>query len=181
MLAARLHSHPGAEENMLQIRRILVPVDFSEASQAALGYACQLADAMGAEVEVLHVWEAPADALAPGLSEMTVLAPEGRTTVAELMRVRATQRLAALVSDASRAGRAKLRARTEFGDAGDMILKIASSGMHDLVVMGTHGRRGLSRVLMGSVAEKVLRRAPCPVVTVRNDIRTGVRLQEVAS
>jgi nucleotide-binding universal stress UspA family protein len=69
--------------------------------------------------------------------------------------------------DVPEQSRKRVRARMDHGDTVGTILQAATSGAYDLVVMGTHGRTGLSAILMGSVAEKVVREAPCPVMTVR--------------
>ena len=143
------------------IRRILVPTDFSEPSQRATEYALTLAERMGASVDLLHVWEPPRHLEA----ETLVMVPgEPGATLERLSLAQAGRRMHAW-SERYRSSPVPLRVHLERGSAADTILRVASSG-YDLVVMGTHGRTGLSRLLPGSVARKVTTRAPCPVVTV---------------
>jgi universal stress protein A len=151
---------------MLSIRRILVPTDFSPNATSALTYAVLLAERFEAEIEVLHVWESPV-AYGPGVAEAIIHTSEGKTTLAQFVRTRAGKQLEDLLSDIKRRASVNARARLEAGDPTEGILKIAASGQKDLIVMGTHGRTGLSHLVMGSVAEKVVRRAPCPVLTIR--------------
>jgi nucleotide-binding universal stress UspA family protein len=147
---------------------ILVPTDFSAPSDAALDYARRLAATFGASLHVLHVIEAPftAGPLGTGgaLAEAPVLYPE----LFELAR-------AALARRVSAADRARLTATTEIvaGKSASCIVERAIERDVDLIVMGTHGRRGMAHLLMGSVAEKVVRAAPCPVMTVRGSATTG--------
>lgn len=150
---------------MLSIRRLLVPVDFSPSSRAALEYAASLAERFGAELEVLHVWQPPV-LYGPGIAEAIIYTPEGKTTLSQFSRTQAGKQLEELISDLHRRASVAAHGRLEMGDPTENILKIAAGG-HDLVVMGTHGRTGLSHMFLGSVAEKVVRRAPCPVMTIR--------------
>jgi nucleotide-binding universal stress UspA family protein len=136
--------------------KILVPIDFSPCAEYALDYACELAAKLGARV---HVVNAVADTLPELAAAITDQA------VAALHRNNAAK-LAALVEPR--------RAVASFGEiavvedtARDAIVNAARALHVDLIVMGTHGRRGLSRVLIGSVTEDVVRRAPCPVLAVR--------------
>jgi len=152
---------------MLSIRRILVPVDFSGPSKVALDYAARMATSFGATLQVLHVWDSP-NYFAAGVGELTVSVPEGRTTLAQFVRTRAGKELEQLLSDIQRRSTVKVTGRLEMGDPCDGILKTAANGHHDMIVMGTHGRTGLSHLFLGSVAERVVRRAPCPVVTIRS-------------
>jgi nucleotide-binding universal stress UspA family protein len=139
---------------MLPVRTILHPADFSECSRPAFELACALARDYGARLVVIHVAQLP------------LLMPEGGVLVpspvdeAEGARVRLEQ-----VRPAD--SRVGVRHRLAEGDPAEEILKVAEEEQADLIVMGTHGRGGLSRLLMGSVAEGVLRQAPCPVLTVR--------------
>jgi len=135
---------------------ILVPIDFSPCAEYALDYACELAAKLGARV---HVVNAVADTLPELAAAITDQA------IAALHRNNAAM-LAVLVEPR--------RAIASFGElavvedtARDAIVKAARALHADLIVMGTHGRRGLSRALIGSIAEDVVRRAPCPVLTVR--------------
>lgn len=152
---------------MNNIDRILVPVDFSACSQAACEHAAQIALRFGAVVELLHVWDVPAFSGAI-LPEVFTSAPAADDeSVAGFVQKRATKAMEAMVADLERRGVVGVRRRLEMGDPTTAIVKVAEEGRFSLIVMGTHGRRGFSRLLLGSVAEKVVRIAPCPVLTVR--------------
>jgi nucleotide-binding universal stress UspA family protein len=144
------------------IRRILVPVDFSPASRAALEYAVFLARRFDAGVEVLHVWEPP---LYVG-PEITITAPGRAVTLAEFARTEASRGMEEFLASLDRAGLPSLNGRVDSGPPAATILRVATDEHCDLIVMGTRGRTGLAHALLGSVAEKVVRRASCPVVTV---------------
>jgi nucleotide-binding universal stress UspA family protein len=146
------------------IGRILVPVDFSEPSRAALDYAATLARTFGATLDVLHVWEAPS--FAPRASGMVSLSA-GEPSLNELVQRNANEALDDFVEEARKRGISIQSARTEMGVPWHTIVNVAETGNYDLVVLGTHGRTGLPRVLLGSVAENVVRHAHCPVMTVR--------------
>lgn len=137
-------------------KNILVPIDFSQASERALDYACALGSQLGAKIHLVN-------ALGAAL-------PELNATLSEAM----FQSL----RDGHQAALAKLadprRALVEIGevvvrdgDPRDIILDVAEKLGIDLIVIGTHGRRGISRMVLGSVAEDVSRRSPCPVLLVR--------------
>jgi universal stress protein A len=137
---------------MLPVRTILHPTDFSDRSGNALALAQALARDYGARLVILHV-----------AHTVPVFAGEGMVPVSpEEIRAEAEEQLRALrVADDQRVER-----RLEMGDAVTEILRVARELPADLIVMGTHGRTGLGRLLMGSVAEQVVRRASCPVLTV---------------
>jgi nucleotide-binding universal stress UspA family protein len=146
--------------------RILVPIDFSECSGAAFAAAVDLAQKLGAKVTLLHVWDVPF--LWPSVGDTMVTVPsEEPMTVAQLVKKRAHEELARFLADYPHAG-VEVTARLEMGEPMQRICSVAQDGNHDLVVMGTHGRTGLSRVLAGSVAENVVRHSPVPVLTVRS-------------
>jgi nucleotide-binding universal stress UspA family protein len=141
----------------VKIQKVLVPVDFSECSEHALDYAVELADKLGASVHVLSVIGIPSY----GVPEL------GVGITATMMDNMIADNQAAL--DALARPR-KLDSKNMIiraGDARDVILQTAEELGADLIVMGTHGRRGISRALLGSVAEMVVRTAPVPVLTVR--------------
>jgi len=139
---------------MLAVNTILHPTDFSERSQYAFWLACSLARDYGARLVVLHV-AVPAVVYGEGV----VVPPSP-----EELRAATQEQL-----DRLQAPRADVRAerRLAEGDAVEEILRVAKEANADLIVMGTHGRTGLGRLLMGSVAEQVVRRASCPVLTVK--------------
>ena len=141
---------------MPALTRILVPVDFSPCSQAALEYATFLAQPYGASIDVLHAWQPTVhtwEPLAGGLDD-SLLGVEREAVAHELGNLLAG-------TDHER-----VHARIECGNTRQIILAVAERDHYDLIVMGTHGRTGLSRILSGSISELVVRRASCPVVTV---------------
>lgn len=140
-------------------RTILVATDFSEHADHALEYAAELAARLDATIQLVHVITIPA----MGVPEMGVAY---KTLTIESVTKHAQAELD------SRAARYRDRVtlapvRVEVGDAREVIDSVAEQISADLIVMGTHGRRGIRRVLLGSVAESVVRSAPCPVLTVR--------------
>lgn len=146
---------------MIALKRILVPTDFSEASEAALKYGQALAEAFNASLDVLHVMEDPF-IYAP-TSEGYLPPPQ----FFEEMEKATLDRLNKILTDAERE---KLRATlvTKKGSPFVEVIRYARENDIDLIVMGTHGRGAIAHMLMGSVAEKVVRKAPCPVLTVRH-------------
>lgn len=146
---------------MRPIRKILVPVDFSDPSRDAMRFACDLAKRYEASVTLLHVYQVPGYALPEGY----ILA--GPETVAELMSA-IDKGMAGVKREAEAEGVRDVATSVVQGVAFAEIVRAAREGMIDLIVMGTHGRTGLKHALLGSVAEKVLRKAPCPVLTVRH-------------
>jgi universal stress protein A len=152
---------------LLAVTRILVPIDFSPSARAALEYASFLSGKLGAAIEVLHVWEPPGyvgpDALA--------LLPVGSGQPGwEQTRTEVQREVETLLGRGARPSTMSIR--VESGEPSDKILEIARDGRADLIVMGTHGRTGLARLLIGSVAEAVLRRSVCPVLTLRVPTKT---------
>ncbi len=140
------------------IERILVPHDFSETADAALAMALDLAEKMRARVTILHAYEVP-----------TYVFPESVVATAELVgqiRGAAEEALAALKERTQRPGGVQVDTVLRQGVAWSEINRAAKELGTDLLVMGTHGRRGVARALIGSVAEKIVRTAPCPVLTV---------------
>jgi nucleotide-binding universal stress UspA family protein len=149
--------------------RILVPTDFSEPSEAALEYAKGLAARFGASLRLVHVVEDPIVTGAFG-AETYVPEPIGFSAA---LRADAEQRLATLLTPADLG---TLRATTEVlsGPSASTIVNAARELGVDLIVMGTHGRTGVVHALMGSVTERVVRSAPCPVLTVHAPIPVPV-------
>jgi nucleotide-binding universal stress UspA family protein len=137
------------------IRTILHPTDFSPLAAAALPVACSLARDLGARLILLHAKEPPEVVLA----ELESLPPEPPDVLEALKRRLNDMELPV---PGLRVDRLVVE-----GPAAGVIITTARQTAADLVVMGTHGRRGLARLLMGSVAEEVVRMAPCPVLTVR--------------
>lgn len=158
------------------IRRILVPVDFSEHSERATWYACELAATVGAHVELLHVVEDPfvSGAYSPGVYlGPSAEALDGIVTDAENRLDRAAS---AVASSGLRPDRVVLR-----GHPAQSIADHAKACDADLIVMGTHGRTGIAHLLLGSVAERTLRTADCPVLTIKLTPATTRVVEEHAS
>ena len=149
---------------MSAFKNILVPTDFSEASEAALKYACQLADALNASICVLHALEDPY----PGYAYAEYYVPPEEFFEAREREAR--KRLDSILTGEEKTKyKANMVLRT--GPAAREILEYLKEPTDvDLVVMATHGRGGVARLMMGSVADKVVRAAPCPVVTVRVEV-----------
>lgn len=148
---------------MKAFRKILVPVDFSPSSRVALEYAVTLAARFQSTVDVLHCWEVPAY-LRP---DLTVWSGEVSLTLADHARREAEKAMKEFLADVKPAEGIQIAPRVVSGAPYVTILGAIEEGKCDLVVMGTHGRTGLSHMLLGSVAERVVRHAHCPVMTVR--------------
>jgi nucleotide-binding universal stress UspA family protein len=140
---------------MNAIRTILHPTDFSERSDVAFRLACSLARDYGARLIVLHVAEPPM----PGAGEGPLMVP--RVVELEPLRERLRQYRPPEAPDLH------VEDRLVEGFAATEILSVANEIKCDLIVMGTHGRTGVGRMLMGSVAEQIVRKASCPVMTVK--------------
>jgi nucleotide-binding universal stress UspA family protein len=144
---------------MITLKNILVPSDFSDCSDAAVRYGLELARKFDATVHLLHVVQDPLTQ--PWAAEgFGVPAFE----VVEQWQKQAEDRLAALVPDGDRA---RVQVAATVASPYPEIIQYAADHDIDLIVMGTHGRGGVSHLLLGSIAEKVVRRSPCPVLTVR--------------
>ena len=148
----------------LAISRILVPVDFSPHSEEALRYATALADRLGASVDVLHVVEEPVAMLAWSSAIDMPNAPALRDTLVE----EATRHLERYQALAASPGVPMLTA-VRVGQPVHAITEYVRTTGVDLVVMGTHGRGGHAAAFMGSVAARMVRHAPCPVLTLHSD------------
>lgn len=156
----------------LDIKKILVPLDFSANSELALDYARAMAQRFGAALHLVHVCEvpalvaAPADTYAMSYTEWS----QGLADEAERQLVHLQQRLP------------DVRTSTEvlFGNPAKCIVTAANVERSDLIVMGTHGNGPIMHMLMGNVAERVVRAAPCPVLTVRQP-REALREVETQS
>jgi nucleotide-binding universal stress UspA family protein len=142
------------------IRHILVPHDLTSGSDAALEYALGLAATMGSRITVFHAYDVPS----MGAPEVLVLATDW---IQQIGRV-AQEKVDAIVERFNHSSTA-IAGQVREGAPWREIDRAAREGQVDLIVMGTHGRRGLPHALLGSVAEKVVRTAPCPVLVVRGE------------
>jgi nucleotide-binding universal stress UspA family protein len=150
---------------MIALKTILVPTDFSETSAVALRYGKALAEAFGAALHVLHVVQEP-------FAQPWAVEAYGFSLASlqeEWLRDARTRMADTLTADE----RAKFRAdvTTLLGHPVVEILKYAVDRQIDLIVLGVRGRGPLNQIMMGSVAERVVRKAPCPVLTVRHPER----------
>lgn len=148
---------------MAGISKILVPVDFSNCSAAALEHALMLRDKLNCQVDVIHTFEVPTF-IPP---HVVVLMGEVDAPLSEHAERHAIEQLDDFMSRLGVGEDLGLSRRVLLGPAALTILDVVEEEKHDLIVMGTHGRSGFARLVMGSTAEKVLRAAPCPVLTVR--------------
>ncbi|MBI3410041.1 MAG: universal stress protein [Planctomycetes bacterium] len=146
---------------MIVLHRILVPTDFSEHARQAVKYAAAFAEKFGAEIHLLHVLQDLAiyqpDAVTigpPVVPPLAQLAAAARTSLERFIADNKLERLA-------------VQQEVREGTPVEEIIEFAAEKDIDLIILGTHGRGWLAHVLLGSVAEKVVRKAPCPVLTVR--------------
>ena len=140
-------------------RRILVPHDFSPHADAALDLAIELAGPSKARIRLMHLFQIPMEMLSPYEVQMP-------PALVEQVRAAASERLEAALSRVRAAG-LEGDAEVDSGRAAEMIVERAAALGVDLIAMGTRGHSGFKHLLLGSVAERVLRTAPCPVLTVR--------------
>ncbi len=147
---------------MIDLHRILVPTDFSKQSQNALKYAVAFAEKFGAELYLLHVVQD----LAVFIPDMITVAPPVLPTVKQLTDA-VYVAFERLIEENHLTGLAVHREVRE-GSPFVEIIRFASEEDMDLIVLSTHGHTGLAHMLLGSVTEKVVRKAPCPILTVRD-------------
>jgi nucleotide-binding universal stress UspA family protein len=150
------------EAVMTRFRHILVPVDLEGPPQEALEVAVDLALTFDARLTLIHAWEVPAAAYAA----MTYVPDDFWTAIKHV----ATEQLKSAV-ESVRKRLPRAESILAKGPPAHQILAAADRTKADLIVMGTHGRRGISHVLLGSVAEKVVRLSPVPVLTIRGKDR----------
>lgn len=141
----------------MRFQKILVGVDFSPPSREAMRAAAALAKEFGAQLTVAHFWQIPLLG-----AELPVQA-----TYLDEMRAAAEQQLAAWTAEASGLVDRPVTSVFDMGVPWNETVKLLQRDHYDLAVVGTHGRTGLKHVLLGSVAERVVRHAPCPVLVVR--------------
>ncbi|MBI4878959.1 MAG: universal stress protein [Planctomycetes bacterium] len=145
---------------MPKFEKILCPVDFSPDSQVALQYAADLAQSGGGELTVLHVVEPILYPVEYGMAPVPAVDLESTATANA--RGKLDELVEAIVAEGVRAA-----TRVVFGRADQQICDVAREGRFDLIVLATHGLTGLKHLLLGSVAERVVRHADCPVLTVK--------------
>jgi universal stress protein A len=148
----------------MEFHHILAPTDFSEYSQQAIQYARELAQKFGATLMLLHVVELPPypiEGLPPSHLAGTLLEDLEQQATSDLAQVLAKE------------AEVKVVRRVVMGIPYRKIVEIAEAEKVDLIIMATHGRTGFSHLFMGSVAERVVRTAPCPVLTIRPAVGTA--------
>lgn len=146
---------------MIKLNRILFPTDFSNNSNVAREYACAFTELFRSELHLLHILPD----LAQILPERGAWFPEPELTLAKLTE-NAEEAMKTTLDPKWAAGESIVRA-IRSGTPFVEIIQYAKEHDIDLIVLGTHGRTGLAHVFMGSVAEKVVRKAPCPVMSIR--------------
>jgi len=151
---------------MIAIKTILLPTDGSECSAKAMAYALSFAKQYGGRVVALHVidqrWEE---------HTRVVFAEVGQDLTQKIRNgyEEEAQRILREVTDAASKVGVPVESKVLTGFPPEEIVRVAQQLPADIIIMGTHGRAGMSHLLLGSVAEKVVRRAPCPVLTVRKE------------
>ena len=146
---------------MIEIKTILVPIDFSEHSKKATETAIGLAKTLGANIHMTHVLHYPVQVAAPG----TVAIPQDLWTQIRDAAARKLDKAGQTVS----AEGIEVETHLTEGANAQAIIEVAEKVGADLIVMGTRGLSGLKHVMLGSVAERTVRLAPCPVMTVKTD------------
>jgi len=149
---------------MVSIRQILVPTDFSDSANTALNYARMLAEEFGSHLHIFHV--VPEPYVYPWGTEISTLPLAELLSQSEAL---ASTRLGELIP-ANQSPKGGITTSTAIGTPVDRILDYVNDAKIDLVVMGTHGRGAVGHLLLGSVAERVVRRSPVPVLTVKGDV-----------
>ena len=146
---------------MESVKKILFPTDFSEASHYALSYAVEMKRLLNAELEIIHILFDEANIVSFYLPQMTVQNISGE------FEEGAMKQFEEFTANAKELEGIQYTKKLLKGTPYNEIVKEAAVGNFDMIIIGTHGRTGLEHVLFGSTAEKVVRKAPCPVLTVR--------------
>jgi len=152
----------------IPFRRILVPIDFTDVSASALDWAIEFAASLGAAVTVMHSYSIPVVGFPDGA---LIPSAEMATGLGDAAR----KGLEAAVAQRRKPGGVPLDAVLREGEAWEEIQRVAEEMDADVIVVGTHGRHGLARALLGSVAEHVMRTAHRPVITLNADAQSVSR------
>ena len=161
---------------MLSISHVLVPTDFSEGSAEALDYARLLCRTFGARLHLLHVLETTGLVNVISANGYAAIIPDLFDDIVDSRRAQ----LEALLTSSERRHKGVTTSVVVAGSPAREIVKYAAAQKIDLIVVGTHGRKGLPHFVLGSVAEAVVREAGCPVVTVRPEATIGHSLGSTA-
>ncbi len=153
---------------MSLVRKILCPVDFSSCSEVALRYAAHFADELEhAAMDVLHTYEYSTQ-LRPDLTAW--INPNDAGAIRDVAKQQAEEGMGAFLDGIDAETRAHVTGVfVRFGEPDDEIVDFAAANGYDLIVMGTHGNTGLKHLILGSVTDKVVRKSPVPVLTVREN------------
>jgi nucleotide-binding universal stress UspA family protein len=146
----------------MNVRSILLPTDFSECADYALPYAAELARLLGARIICLHVVEP----ITPAVGHTGLVEPLPLVDVSEQLETSAARELPTISSREEFTGLA-VEESIAHGEPAATIVRVAKERGVDLIVISSHGRTGLGRILFGSTAEAVVRHAPCPVLVVK--------------
>jgi nucleotide-binding universal stress UspA family protein len=147
---------------MTRIASILVPTDFSDTADAALDYAYVIAERFAAAIHLLHVIDDPFVAGGLGAEAYIAEAPALRAAMMSDAQSRLAQRAVPRHAGVS------VESAVQFGRGAKTIAEYAREHDIDMIVMGTHGRTGVAHLVLGSIAERLVRIAPCPVLTLRH-------------
>lgn len=145
----------------MSIHKILVPIDYSEHAHIALAFAVEIARRFDAKIDIVHVWDRPTY-----VSDVLVSHGHGQRPIGEMIRENAERDMEDFMAKAALPPELLGRHYLVSGDPAQALLAEIEREKYDLVVLGTHGRTGLSHLLLGSVAEKLVRHSPRPVLTV---------------
>lgn len=157
--------------------KILVPVDYSDHSLHVLEFASDMARGLNAQISILYVWETM-----PHLSpDLCVTTPSGPRPLMELVQETAEQEMKEFLARCDCLGSVPVETHVDSGPASAKILQFISRGGFDLVILGTHGRGGVKHWVLGSVAERLVRLSPVPVITVPERRRVAVASAAAAS
>jgi nucleotide-binding universal stress UspA family protein len=152
--------------NTITIKRFLVATDYSEHSKRAFSMAAGLAKGFGGSIELLHVWPAPYFGPGYGFDAGAFLDPAQHKSLFDTIRENAAKEMRAFASSIAIPEGVTVATHLESGDASSRILEIIGEKQPDLVVVGTHGRTGPRRWLLGSVAERTVQHSKSPVLIV---------------
>jgi universal stress protein A len=150
----------GNRSHEMAIARILVPIDYSEPSRAALEYAGQLAQRLGASLDVVHVWDRP------NFVPDNVMVGDPPRPLATLVAQNAQREMDEFIARATLPQGLAIGCHLISGEPASACLERIKSGGYELVVVGTHGRSGVRHLLLGSIAERLVRLSSVPVLTV---------------
>ena len=142
---------------MVEVKKVIIPVDFTSTMNKVVDYATSIANQLGAEIIFFHVVNDFQG------YDMMLVHPSFETMRKDLEQ-KSNERMANLVED-YKGVKKGVSGKVVSGDAGDEIVKLAKEEQADMIIIGTHGTKGLERILMGSTAEYVVKKASCPILT----------------